>query len=91
MEYLILFLPLVGSIVSGFFGKLIGDKICQILTSFFVSISSILSLIVFFKVINYCYVNNIPVLVNTAASQKLSVVQESLWAAGTIATCCCGF
>ena len=59
MEYLILFLPLVGSIVSGFFGKLIGDKIIQILTSFFVSISSILSLIIFFKVINYGYVNNL--------------------------------
>ena len=59
MEYLILFLPLVGSIVSGFFGKLIGDKISQILTSFFVSISSILSLIIFFKVINYGYINNL--------------------------------
>ena len=59
MEYLILFLPLVGSIVSGFFGKLIGDKIIQILTSFFVSISSILSLIIFFKVINYGYINNL--------------------------------
>ena len=59
MEYLILFLPLLGAIVSGFFGKLIGDKICQILTSFFVTISAILSLIVFFKVINDGYVNNL--------------------------------
>ena len=59
MEYLILFLPLLAAIISGFFGKLIGDKIIQILTSFFVSISSILSLIIFFKVINYGYVNNL--------------------------------
>jgi len=59
MEYLILFLPLIGSIISGFFGKLIGDKICQILTSFFVVISTILSLVIFFKVINYGYINNV--------------------------------
>ena len=59
MEYLILFLPLIGSIISGFFGKLIGDKISQILTSLFVSISAILSLVIFFKVINDGYVNNL--------------------------------
>ena len=59
MEYLILFLPLIGSIISGFFGKLIGDKICQILTSLFVSLSAILALVVFFKVINDDYVNNL--------------------------------
>ena len=59
MEYLILFLPLIGSIISGFFGKLLGDKICQILTSFFVSTSSILSLVIFYKVINDGYSNNL--------------------------------
>ena len=59
MEYLILFLPLFASIISGFFGKLIGDKVSQILTSLFVSISAILSLVVFFKVINASYVNNL--------------------------------
>ena len=59
MEYLILFLPLFASIISGFFGKLIGDKISQILTSLFVSISAILSLIIFFKVVNEGYVNNL--------------------------------
>ena len=46
MEYLILFLPLLGSIISGFFGKKIGDRNSQILTSFFVSISAILSLFI---------------------------------------------
>ena len=59
MEYLILFLPLFASIISGFFGKLIGDKVSQILTSLFVSISAILSLVIFFKVINASYVNNL--------------------------------
>ena len=42
-----------------FFGKLIGDKISQILTSFFVSISAILSLVIFYKVVNEGYVNNL--------------------------------
>ena len=59
MEYFILFLPLIGSIISGFFGKLIGEKICQILTSFLVSISAALSFVIFFKVINEGYLNNI--------------------------------
>jgi NADH-quinone oxidoreductase subunit L len=59
MEYLILFLPLFASIISGFLGKLIGDKISQTLTSLFVSISAILSLIIFFKVVNEGYVNNL--------------------------------
>ena len=59
MEYLILFLPLFASIISGFFGKLIGDKISQILTSLFVSISAILSLVIFYKVVNEGYVNNL--------------------------------
>ncbi len=59
MEFLILFLPLIGSIISGFFGKLIGDKSSQILTSFFVSVSALLSMFILFKVINYGYENNL--------------------------------
>jgi NADH-quinone oxidoreductase subunit L len=59
MEYLILFLPLLASIISGFFGKLIGDKISQIITSLFVSISALLSLVIFFKVISTGYGNNL--------------------------------
>ena len=38
MEYAIVLLPLLGSIISGFFGKKLGEKSCQILTSLFVSI-----------------------------------------------------
>ena len=59
MEYLILFLPLLASIISGFFGKLIGDKVSQIITSLSVSVSALLSLIVFYKVANTGYENNL--------------------------------
>ena len=59
MEILILFLPLLGSIISGFFGKFIGDRISEILTSFFVLVSAILSIIIFFNVITNNYENNI--------------------------------
>ena len=59
MEYLIIFLPLFGSIISGFFGKLIGDKASEIITNLFVSISAILSFVVFYKVINDGYSNNL--------------------------------
>jgi len=59
MEYLILFLPLLASVISGFFGKLIGNKISQIITSLFVSVSALLSLVVFFKVITIGYENNL--------------------------------
>ena len=59
MEFLILFLPLIASIISGFFGKLVGDRNCEILTSLFVSISALLSLIIFYKVVTVSYENNI--------------------------------
>ena len=59
MEYFILFLPLIASIISGFFGKLLGDRNCEILTSLFVSISALLSIIIFYKVIITGYENNI--------------------------------
>ena len=46
MLYLILFLPLLGSFISAFFYKKIGDKTCQILTSAFIVICAILSSII---------------------------------------------
>ena len=61
MEYLILFLPLIGSVISGFFGKKIGDRNSQVLTSSFVSISATLSLVVLYKVISSDYSNNLVV------------------------------
>ena len=61
-EYLIIFLPLIGSIISGFFGKFLGSRNSEILTSLFVSISSILSFLIFYKVFNESYTNNLDVL-----------------------------
>ena len=51
MEILILFLPLVASIISGFFGKYIGDRSSEIITSLFVLVSAFLSLIIFYNTI----------------------------------------
>ena len=59
MELSIIFLPLIASIISGFFGKFIGDRNSEIVTSLFVSISAILSLIVFYDVIVNNYTNNL--------------------------------
>ena len=61
MEYLILFLPLFASIISGFFGNKIGDKPSQIITCLMVSISAFLSIIIFTKVIFSGYENNVVV------------------------------
>jgi len=61
-EYLIILLPLIGSIISGFFGKFLGSRNSEILTSLFVSISSILSFLIFYKVFNESYTNNLDVL-----------------------------
>jgi NADH-quinone oxidoreductase subunit L len=58
MEYLIVLLPLLGSIISGFFGKKLGAKTCQVLTSLLVSISAILSLFIFYKVFAQNYSSN---------------------------------
>ena len=46
MEISILFLPLIASIISGFFGKIIGDRNSEIVTSLLVSISALLSIFV---------------------------------------------
>ncbi len=59
MELLILFLPLIASIISGFFGKYIGDRNSEIITSICVSISAILSIYVFYQVIVNQYEENI--------------------------------
>ena len=61
LEYIIVFLPLISAIISGFFGRKIGERNSEILTSFFVSISAILSFYVFYKVISHNYINNLVV------------------------------
>ena len=61
MEYAIVFLPLIGSFVSGFFGNKIGDKYSQILTSSLVAFSGILSLFIFYLVLTQDYSSNKPI------------------------------
>ena len=72
MEYLILFLPLLGSFLSGFFGKKIGQKNSEYLTSILVSITAILSIIIFYNVIFQNYENKI-VLATWINSGSLNV------------------
>ena len=59
MEILILALPLLASIISGFFGKYIGDRNSEIVTSLLVSISAILSILVLYEVIFNQFEDNI--------------------------------
>ena len=59
MEISLLFLPLIASIISGFFGKYIGDRASEIITSLFISISAILSLILFYNVVINHYESNV--------------------------------
>ena len=59
MEKFIIFLPLFAAIISGFFGKIIGNRASQITTSLFVSVSALLSIFVFYDVISNGYSNNI--------------------------------
>ena len=51
MEISIIALPLIASIISGFFGKFIGDRNSEIVTSLLVSISAIFSILVLYEVI----------------------------------------
>ncbi|CAO6131479.1 NuoL NADH,ubiquinone oxidoreductase subunit 5 (chain L)/Multisubunit Na+/H+ antiporter, MnhA subunit [Candidatus Pelagibacterales bacterium] len=51
MLYLILFLPLLGSFISAFFYKRIGDRTCQIITSAFIVTGAILSSIILLETI----------------------------------------
>jgi len=59
MEISIIALPLIASIISGFFGKFIGDRNSEIITSLLVSISAIFSGIVLYEVIQNQYEDNI--------------------------------
>ena len=58
MEIAILFLPLLASIISGFFGKYIGDRNSEIITSLFVSISAYYHYLFFISYLNQ-YESNI--------------------------------
>nr|YP_010951066.1 NADH dehydrogenase subunit 5 [Nannizziopsis barbatae]WML69463.1 NADH dehydrogenase subunit 5 [Nannizziopsis barbatae] len=60
MYLVIILLPLLGSIVSGFFGRKVGVKGAQIITSSLIIITTLLAIIAFFEV-GY---NNIPIEIN---------------------------
>jgi NADH-quinone oxidoreductase subunit L len=62
MLYLILFLPLLGSFISAFFYKKIGDRTCQIITSAFVVTGAILSSIILLETIKTGKVYEYPIL-----------------------------
>ena len=72
MEYTLVFLPLFGAILSGFFGRYIGDRNSEIITSLLVSISAIISFIIFKEVIFNDYKNNL-IIVNWISSGMLEV------------------
>jgi len=59
MEISIIALPLIASIISGFFGKVIGDRNSEIVTSLLVTISAIFSAMVLYEVIFNQYQDNI--------------------------------
>jgi NADH-quinone oxidoreductase subunit L len=59
MELSIIALPLIASIIAGFFGRYIGDRNSEIITSLLVSIAAIFSFIVFYNVIFNQYEENI--------------------------------
>ncbi len=59
MEISIIALPLIASIISGFFGKFIGDRYSEIITSLLVTISAVFSGIVLYEVIQNQYEENI--------------------------------
>tara|TARA_B100001121_G_scaffold153243_1_gene133889 strand:+ start:3736 stop:5649 length:1914 start_codon:yes stop_codon:yes gene_type:complete len=59
MEILIVFLPLLAAIISGFFGNKLGNRSSEIITSLFVSFSAIFSIYIFYNVMIYDYDSNI--------------------------------
>ena len=61
MELSIIFLPLIASIISGFFGRYLGDRNSEILTSLLVSISAIFSIYVFYQVLINDFQENITI------------------------------
>jgi NADH-ubiquinone oxidoreductase chain 5 len=60
MYLIIIILPLLGSIASGFFGRKIGISGSHIITSGSIIITTILAIIIFFEV----GFNNIPITIN---------------------------
>ena len=62
MHAAIVFLPLLGSAIAGLFGRLIGDRAAQLVTSGLVGLSALLSVFVFLDVVEAGHTVTIPVL-----------------------------
>jgi NADH-ubiquinone oxidoreductase chain 5 len=60
MYFIIIILPLLGSIISGFFGRKVGVKGAQLITCSSVLITTLIVMLTFIEV-GY---NNIPVTIN---------------------------
>ena len=75
MEIAIIALPLIASIISGFFGKFIGDRNSEIVTSLMVTISAILSVLVLYEVIFNQYEDNI-IIATWISSGSLDVIGQ---------------
>jgi NADH-ubiquinone oxidoreductase chain 5 len=60
MYLAIIILPLLGAIVSGFFGRKVGVSGAQLLTSLSIIVTTLLAIITFFEV----GLNNIPVSIS---------------------------
>ncbi len=76
MEILIVFLPLLAAIISGFFGNKLGNRFSEILTSLFVSISAIFSIYIFYNVMINDYNSNI--IISSWISSGTLVVNWSI-------------
>ena len=50
MDVAIVFLPLIGAIIAGFFGRLIGDKASMWTTCTLLGVAAVFSWILFFRV-----------------------------------------
>ena len=78
MEISIIASPLIASIISGFFGKFIGDRNSEIVTSLLVSISAVFSTLVFYEVMVNQYQDNIIIANPIAASAAATVRIKSV-------------
>jgi NADH-quinone oxidoreductase subunit L len=50
MYQAIVFLPIIGAMISGLFGRVLGARPCEIITTSFVGIGAVLSLVAFWQV-----------------------------------------
>ena len=78
MEYIILFLPLISSILSGFFGKQLGVKFSQHLSCVLIMISAIFSIVIFYFIITPIGIL-IRLLKLSKINKKYDSTLESYW------------